>query len=125
MCRDRVVSIATDYRLDDRGVGVRVLAESRTFPRRPDRLWGPPNLLSNGRRGFFPGVRGPGREADQSPPASTKIKRMWIYISTPPYAFMVQCLISYAQGQFYLKYISLLNALYIPDICTSTILCKM
>jgi hypothetical protein len=42
--------IATGYVLDDRGVAVRVPVESRisSFPRRPDRLWGPPNLVSNG-----------------------------------------------------------------------------
>jgi hypothetical protein len=47
---DSAVGIATGYRLDDRGVGVRVPVASRIFssPRRPDRLWGPPSLLSNG-----------------------------------------------------------------------------
>jgi hypothetical protein len=42
--------------LDDRGVGVRVAVESRIFssPDRPDRLWGPTNLLFNGYRGLFP-----------------------------------------------------------------------
>jgi hypothetical protein len=40
------------------------------------------------------GVKQSGREADHSPPASAEVKKMWIYISTPPYAFMAQCLIS-------------------------------
>jgi hypothetical protein len=33
-------------------------------------------------------VKRPGREADHSPPASAKIKKLWIYRSIPPYAFM-------------------------------------
>jgi hypothetical protein len=45
-----VVGIATTYGLDDQEVGVRDSVGSRIFSssRRPDRLWGPPNLLSNG-----------------------------------------------------------------------------
>jgi hypothetical protein len=44
-----VVGIATGYRLDDRGVVFRVSVGSRNFssPRRPDRLWGPPSVVSN------------------------------------------------------------------------------
>jgi hypothetical protein len=34
------------------------------------------------------GIKGPGREADHSPPASDEVKKMRIYICTPPYAFM-------------------------------------
>jgi hypothetical protein len=57
MSRDSAVSIATGYGLDDRGVGARVLVGSRIFtsPCHPDRLWGPPNLLSNGYWGLFSG----------------------------------------------------------------------
>jgi hypothetical protein len=53
--RGSVFRIATGYGLDDRGVGVRVPLGSRIFssPRRPERLWVPPNLLSNGYRGPF------------------------------------------------------------------------
>jgi hypothetical protein len=47
---DNVVGIATGYGLYDRGVGFRAPVESRifSFPRPPDRLWGPPSLLSDG-----------------------------------------------------------------------------
>jgi hypothetical protein len=34
------------------------------------------------------GVKRQVREADYSPPTSVEVKKMWIYISTPPYAFM-------------------------------------
>jgi hypothetical protein len=35
-----------------------------------------------------PGVKWPRREADHSPPTRAEVKKMWIYTSTPPYAFM-------------------------------------
>jgi hypothetical protein len=48
--QDSVVGRATSYGLDSQGFGVRVPVRWRIFPspNRPDRLWGPPNLLSNG-----------------------------------------------------------------------------
>jgi hypothetical protein len=54
--RDSAVGIATGYGLDDLGVGVRVPVGSRIFcsPHLPNRLWGPPSLLSNGYRWLFP-----------------------------------------------------------------------
>jgi hypothetical protein len=33
----------------------------------------------------FPGVKWPERKADDSHPTIAKIKKTWIYISTPPY----------------------------------------
>jgi hypothetical protein len=87
----REAAIATGYRLDDRGVGVRVpvWAKIVSSPHFPDRLWGPPNIVSNGYQGYIPGVKRPGREAHHSPPASAEVKKIWTYTSTPPYAFMV------------------------------------
>jgi hypothetical protein len=57
--RSSAVDIATRYELDDRQVGVRVPIRSRIFtsPYRPDRLWGPPNLLSNEYHGLFLGSK--------------------------------------------------------------------
>jgi hypothetical protein len=79
--RDSSLSIATGCGLDDRGVGVRVPVWSRivSSPNRADRLWGPPNLLSNGYQGFSTLGKRPGREADHSPPASAEVKKMWIH----------------------------------------------
>jgi hypothetical protein len=34
------------------------------------------------------GVKQQGREADHSPPTSAEVKKMWIYTSIPPYAFL-------------------------------------
>jgi hypothetical protein len=50
MSQGSAVGIVTGYGLDNQGVGVRVLGGSQIFssPNRPDRLWGPPNLLFNG-----------------------------------------------------------------------------
>jgi hypothetical protein len=53
--RDSTVGIATGCGMDDRGVGVRVLVGARIFisPCRPDLIWDPPSLLSNGYRELF------------------------------------------------------------------------
>jgi hypothetical protein len=65
-------------------------------PTQPPIQWVPGSLS--------PGIKRQGREADYSPPASAEVMKLWIYTSTPPYAFMAYCLISWAQGQLYLFY---------------------
>jgi hypothetical protein len=41
-----------------------------------------------GTGGSFPGVKRPEREADYLPSTNAEVKKMWIYTSTTPYAFM-------------------------------------
>jgi hypothetical protein len=54
--RGIVVGVATAYRLDDRGVQARIPIGSRIFTSlyRPDRPWGPHDLLSDGYWETFP-----------------------------------------------------------------------
>jgi hypothetical protein len=72
------VSIVSEYWLDDRPIEVRSSAEAKGFflhPLCPDRLWGPPSLLSNGTGVPFPGGKArPGRDADYLPPPSAEFK---------------------------------------------------
>jgi hypothetical protein len=88
--RDIVVGIATGYGLDDRGVGVRVLVGSRIFssPRRATGSGVHTTSYLMGTEALSPGIQRPWREADHSPLASVEVKKMWIYTSIPPYAFM-------------------------------------
>jgi hypothetical protein len=84
-----VVGIATGYGLDDRGVGSRVPVGSRMFSTSSRPALGstqPPFQWVPG--ALSPEIKRPGREADHSPPASAEVKKMWIYTSTAPYAFM-------------------------------------
>jgi hypothetical protein len=89
---DSVVGLATDYGLEERGVGVRVVVKVKNFlsstSSRPalgstqTPIQWVPGTLS-------PEVKRPGREADQSPPTSAEFKKIRIYTLTPTYAFMV------------------------------------
>jgi hypothetical protein len=120
-----VVGIATGYGLDDRGVRVWVPVGSKIFssPRRSDRLRGSPNKLSSWYLGLFPGVKRQRREADHSPPTSAEVKKMWIYISTPPYTFMASAwLVKHRDNfTFYLYHIMILSC--IPMTMCSSVLC--
>jgi hypothetical protein len=90
--RDSVLSKANGYRLDDRGGRssspgrfTNFLSSTLSRPAlgstKPPIQWVPVTLS--------PGVKQSGREGDHLPPASAEVKKMWIYICTPPYAFMV------------------------------------
>jgi hypothetical protein len=50
--------------------------------------------------GSFPGVKRPGRAADNSPSSSAVFKNAWSYTSTLPYVFMAQCLTKYMDFMF-------------------------
>jgi hypothetical protein len=67
------------YGVDGWGVGVWVSVGAAFFssPCRPDRLWGPPSLLSSGYWGYFLRLKQPGREAAHS---NAEIKNTWLYI---------------------------------------------
>jgi hypothetical protein len=86
-----VAGIGAGYKLDDREVGGQVPAGSKNFlfstssrpaleSTQPPIQWvlGP----------FSPGVKRQGCEADHSPAANAEVNKMWIYTSTPPYAFI-------------------------------------
>jgi hypothetical protein len=88
---EKLVGIATGYGLDGRGVGVRVPVGVKNFlfsvssrPAlrfiQPPIQWVPVVISAR--------VKRPRREADHSPPASAEVKKVWIYTSNPPYAFM-------------------------------------
>jgi hypothetical protein len=84
--RDSVVGIATGYGLDDRGVGVRVPVGVKNFPF---------STSSRSALGhthppiqWVPGAKRQERESDHTLPTSAKVKKMWLYTSTPLYIFM-------------------------------------
>jgi hypothetical protein len=94
--RDNSVSIATGYGLEDGGLEVRVpVGQKFSFVHVAQTGSGVhPPFYTMGTGDLSPGVKRSGPEADHAPPASAEVKKMWIYTSTPPYAFMAKCLIS-------------------------------
>jgi hypothetical protein len=80
--------MATGYELDDRGVGVRVPVGSSFLHVVQTGSGAYPASCPMGPGALSPRVKRQEREADHSPPASAEVKKMWIYTSTPLYAFM-------------------------------------
>jgi hypothetical protein len=79
--------IATGYGLDDSGVVGSSPGRVKNFHfsiSRPDlRITQPPMIWILG--ALSPGVKWLGHETDHSPPNSAKVKKTWIYTSTPPH----------------------------------------
>jgi hypothetical protein len=48
-----------------------------------------------------PAIKRPGREIYHSPATGAEVKNTWLYAFTPPYAFMLWCLISEAEENFF------------------------
>jgi hypothetical protein len=92
--RDSAVGIATG-----RGFGVRVLVGKINFSSScsPDRLWGPPNLLSNAYR-----VQRPGREANHSSPTLTEVNKTWIHYPMRVHSVVLTFLLHEVRGELHL-----------------------
>jgi hypothetical protein len=79
--RDSAFGTATGYGLDDGGVkNFLFFTSSRPEPTQPPIQWVPGTVSM--------GVKRPVRDADHSPRTNAEVKKMWIYTSIPPYAFM-------------------------------------
>jgi hypothetical protein len=95
------IYIALSYRVDDWGFESRQGLGIFLFTTGSRQALGPHSLLSDGYKGYFPGVRRPGRDADHSSTSSAEVKNAWSYTSTPQYAFIAWCSVK-VQGQIYL-----------------------
>jgi hypothetical protein len=63
--------------------------------------------------GSFPGVKRPGREADNSPPSSAEVKNARSYTSTPQYVFVAWCLVKH-RDNFTFTFAAHCNLLHVP-----------
>jgi hypothetical protein len=83
--RDSSVCIGTGYGLDDRMIGVRFPSGAVLFYTVSRPALGPTQPPMQGVPGTLSlGVKGPGCEADHSPPSSVKVKNAWNYTTTHP-----------------------------------------
>jgi hypothetical protein len=95
-----IIHVQEIHRSKDSSVNIvtRLRAGRFLFPTasRLPLLWDPPSLASNRYRGLFPReYRGPGSEANHSPPTSAEVKNAWSYTSTPTYVFMARYLVQH------------------------------
>jgi hypothetical protein len=99
--RDSSVGLATGHGLDGRGS---IPGAVRRFfsSQRPDRLWDPPSLPSNGYRSCFPRGKAAGVWSWPLTFIQRRGHEWWSYTSTPLYFFMAWLLIKQAQRQLYL-----------------------
>jgi hypothetical protein len=79
--RGGIVGIATGYRLDDLGLGVRVPVGSKIFFFHVVLTVSGVHPASGT---THPVLKRPGREANHSPPANAEDKKFWINTFTPP-----------------------------------------
>jgi hypothetical protein len=103
------------YRMDDRGSRVRFPVWTGNFSLHRRVKTGSethPASYPMGTRGFFPGVKRPGREADHSPPSSVEVKE-WVelYLYSPNTPSWCGPQLKSAQGQLYL-YLYVSHKLY-------------
>jgi hypothetical protein len=98
--RQNPIVYSTEYWLDDGGIGVRVPVKLRIFSslRRPYRLWGPANFLSNEYWGLFLREES-GRSVKVTTHTSVEIKKnVDLYIHSHIRVFMAYCLIKLSTG---------------------------
>jgi hypothetical protein len=84
--------------LNDRGSRVRFPAGAGNFSlhhRVQNGSGAHPASYSVPTGGFSLVIKGPGREADHSPPSSAEVKNAWSYTSTPQYVFVAWCLVKH------------------------------